>query len=314
MKLKLMTRNIEKLKDTLGLISHLRKFVILKITPKELNVILVNTGSVNLEPQVWCKFNTSSLFESMEIQSMRDNTILMEINIDLLLQTLRNFDKANSEGLNIRLQRTDASGEQGTSTKNGRTASLALFYSNININSNIINHTFRIPVKILKEAQDFFQQPSHTEVGLIVRLPNEFVTIFKRLEKFKKTSFNDIVSIQASNRDVGSLRFVLEEDGKFKVTVSWNSKLEFHKPISTDADTIRESLKNVDTMILESSFGSEVLNINVKLKDWQLASKIVGRCRTVVLCIEPGNCSLHCLLDETDDVELVYFINGVRSL
>lgn len=314
MKLKLMTRNIEKLKDTLGLISHLRKFVILKITPKELNVILVNTGSVNLEPQVWCKFNTSSLFESMEIQSMRDNTILMEINIDLLLQTLRNFDKANSEGLNIRLQRTDASGEQGTSTKNGRTASLALFYSNININSNIINHTFRIPVKILKEAQDFFQQPSHTEVGLIVRLPNEFVTIFKRLEKFKKTSFNDIVSIQASNRDVGSLRFVLEEDGKFKVTVSWNSKLEFHKPISTDADTIRESLKNVDTMILESSFGSEVLNINVKLKDWQLASKIVGRCRTVVLCIEPGNCSLHCLLDETDDVELVYFINGVRSV
>lgn len=314
MKLKLMTRNIEKLKDTLSLISHLRKFVILKITPKELNVILVNTGSVNLEPQVWCKFNTSSLFESMEIQSMRDNTILMEINIDLLLQTLRNFDKANSEGLNIRLQRTDASGEQGTSTKNGRTASLALFYSNININSNIINHTFRIPVKILKEAQDFFQQPSHTEVGLIVRLPNEFVTIFKRLEKFKKTSFNDIVSIQASNRDVGSLRFVLEEDGKFKVTVSWNSKLEFHKPISTDADTIRESLKNVDTMILESSFGSEVLNINVKLKDWQLASKIVGRCRTVVLCIEPGNCSLHCLLDETDDVELVYFINGVRSL
>lgn len=314
MKLKLMTRNIEKLKDTLGLISHLRKFVILKITPKELNVILVNTGSVNLEPQVWCKFNTSSLFESMEIQSMRNNTILMEINVDLLLQTLRNFDKANSEGLNIRLQRTDASGEQGTSTKNGRTASLALFYSNININSNIINHTFRIPVKILKEAQDFFQQPSHTEVGLIVRLPNEFVTIFKRLEKFKKTSFNDIVSIQASNRDVGSLRFVLEEDGKFKVTVSWNSKLEFHKPISTDADTIRESLRNVDTMILESSFGSEVLNINVKLKDWQLASKIVGRCRTVVLCIEPGNCSLHCLLDETDDVELVYFINGVRSV
>ena len=316
MKLKLMTKNIEKLKDTLALISHLRKFVILKITPKELNVILVNSGSVKLEPQVWCKFSTSSLFESMEIQSMRDNTILMEINIDLLLQTLRNFDKANSEGLNIRLQRTDASGEQGTSTKNGRTASLALFYSNINVNSNVINHTFRIPVKILKEAQDYFQEPSHTDVGLIVRLPSEFITIFKRLEKFKKTSFNDIVSIQASNRDVGSLQFVLEDDGKFKVTVSWKAKLEFHKPIATDADTIRESLKNVDTLILENSdlVSPEVVNLSVKLKDWQLASKIVGRCKTVILCIGHRNCSLHCLLDETEDVELVYFINGIRSV
>ncbi|KAG5421625.1 MEC3 [Candida metapsilosis] len=316
MKLKLMTRNIEKLKDTLALISHLRKFVILKITPKELNVISVNSGSVKSEPQVWCKFSTSSLFESMEIQSMRDNTISMEINIDLLLQTLRNFDKANSEGLNIRLQRTDASGEQGTSTKNGRTASLALFYSNINVNSNVINHTFRIPVKILKEAQDYFQEPSHTDVGLIVRLPSEFITIFKRLEKFKKTSFNDIVSIQASNRDVGSLQFVLEDDGKFKVTVSWKTKLEFHKPIATDADTIRESLKNVDTMISENSdlVSPEVVNLSVKLKDWQSASKIVGRCKTVILCIGHRNCSLHCLLDETEDVELVYFINGIRSV
>lgn len=317
MKLKLMTRNIEKLKDTLALISHLRKFIILKITSKELSVILVNTGSANLEPQVWCKFTTSSLFESMEIQSMRDNTILMEINIDLLLQTLRNFDKANSEGLNIRLQRTDASGEQGTSTKNGRTASLALFYSNINVNSNVINHTFRIPVKILKEAQDFFQEPSHSDVGLIVRLPNEFIAIFKRLEKFKKTTFNDIVAIQANNRDTGSLRFVLEEDGKFKVTVGWNTKLEFHKPISNDAETIRESLRNVDTMMLDHSElegTPEVVNISVKLKDWQLASKIVGRCKTVILCIGHRNCSLHCLLDETEDVELVYFINGVRNL
>ena len=84
----------------------------------------------------------------------------MEINIDLLVQTLKNFDKANSEGLNIRLQRTDTSGAKGTSTTTGRTASLALFYSNLNINANVVNHTFRIPVKILRDAQDMLHEPA----------------------------------------------------------------------------------------------------------------------------------------------------------
>ncbi|EDK43697.1 conserved hypothetical protein [Lodderomyces elongisporus NRRL YB-4239] len=337
MKLKFMTRNTEKLKETLLLISHLRKFVILKFTPEELCVILVNGGSANLEPQVWCKFPTARHFELMEIQSMRENTILMEINIDLLLQTLKNFDKANSEGLNIRLQRTDTTGEQGVATKSGRTASLALFYSNININSNVVNHTFRIPVKILREAQDLLREPLHTDHGLIMRLPNEFVTMFKRLDKFKKTAFNDRVVIQASKRDGGLLRFVLEEDGKFKVTVAWNNKLEVHRPTNTDTDySVRESLyKNGNLHLLNTENGKEAthhdyndnyeeeeededslgeVEICVKLKDWQLASKIVGRCRTVLLYIAPQKCSLHCLLDDTDDVELIYFINGVRNL
>ena len=120
-------KSSEKLKETLSLISHVRKFVVLKFTPSELSVILINGQAVKLEPQVWCKLPVSELFQSCEIQSVRDNTILMEINIDLLVQTLKNFDKANSEGLNIRLQRTDTSGAKGTSTTTGRTASLALF-------------------------------------------------------------------------------------------------------------------------------------------------------------------------------------------
>ncbi|KAI5966406.1 MEC3 [Candida pseudojiufengensis] len=308
-----MTRNIEKLKDALSLISNLRKFVILKFTSEVLNVISVNGGSVSSEPQVWCKIPISRLFETIEIQSMRDNTISMEINVDLLLQTLKNFDKANSEGLNIRLQRNETSGEPGAVAKSGRTASLALFYSNININSNIINHTFRIPVKILREAQDMLSEPTHSDMGLIMRLPNEFITMFKRLDKFRKTQ-NDTVLIQASKSK--GLSFVLEEEGKFKVTISWNNKLEVHKPNNSDADSLRESLRTAEGLSDASQVNTDVypddIESNVKLKDWQSASKIVGRCKTVILYIAERECSLHCLLDETEDVELVYFINSVR--
>ncbi|KAI5953687.1 MEC3 [Candida jiufengensis] len=281
-----MTRNIEKLKDTLSLISHLRKFVILKFTPDVLSVISVNGGSVQSEPQ---------------------------INIDLLLQTLKNFDKANSEGLNIRLQRTETNGEAGAAAKTGRTASLALFYSNLNINSNVINHTFRIPVKILREAQDILHEPTHSDIGLIMRLPNEFISMFKRLDKFKKTQ-NDTVLIQASMND--GLSFILEEEGKFKVTLSWNNKLEVHKPNNPDAESLRESLRNSQGMTNNTQDNNDAfpneLDSNVKLRDWQSASKLVGRCKTVILYIAERECSLHCLLDETEDVEMVYFINSVR--
>ncbi|KAI3406310.2 MEC3 [Candida oxycetoniae] len=316
MKLKLMTRSTEKLKETLLLITHLRKFVILKFSPEELSIISVNGGSINSEPQVWCKLPAHSHFEVVDVQSMRDNIISMEINIDLLLQTLRNFDKANSEGLNIRLQRTDTSGEPSTATKNGRTASLALFYSNTNVNCNIINHTFRIPVKILREAQEILNEPVHRDHGLIMRLPSQFVTMFKRLEKFKRTNFNDRMVIQASRSNGGSLRFILEEDGKFKVTISWNDQLEVHKTTSSNADSMRESLHNgnVHSDDESSADNLEELELGVKLKDWQQASRIVGRCRTVILYIAQRQCSLHCLLDDTDDVELIYFINGVRSI
>ncbi len=316
MKLKLMTKSSEKLKETLSLISHVRKFVVLKFTPSELSVILINGQAVKLEPQVWCKLPVSELFQGCEIQSVRDNTILMEINIDLLVQTLKNFDKANSEGLNIRLQRTDTSGAKGTSTTTGRTASLALFYSNLNINANVVNHTFRIPVKILRDAQDMLHEPTHSDLGLIMRLPNEFVTMFKRLEKFKKVPSSESVTIRASRRNGGFLGFILEESGKFKVTISWNDKLEVHKPTTTENDSLRETLRNGPSQLGENEedITSDIdeIEVNVKLKDWQLASKIVGRCRTVILYIGERECSLHCLLDDTDDVEIVYFITGSR--
>ncbi|RLV95636.1 DNA damage checkpoint control protein MEC3 [Spathaspora sp. JA1] len=326
MKLKLKTKNTETLKTTLSLISQLRKYVILKFTPQQLSVISINGISPNQEPQVWCKFKTSSLFDEMEISSLNENTILLEINVDLLLQTLRNFDRANSDGLFIRLQRKDATGAQGTNISNGRTASLALFYSNVNINANVVNHTFKIPVKILKNNNSDmtrFQEPGHSNVGMIIRLPNEFVSMFKRLEKFRKgSSSNETVTIRASKKNQGFLGFVLEEEGKFKVTISWNGKLEIMslptEAATNDPDSLIEVINNAhhsqaqDNLRVRDSHNDDEVEITVKLKDWHQASKIVGTCHTVILLICERDCVLHCFLDDSDDADIVYYINGLR--
>ncbi|CAI5757724.1 unnamed protein product [Candida verbasci] len=316
MKLKLTIKDTEKLKDSLQLISSARKFVVLKFTPKELCIISINDQVINQEPQIWIKFPADSLFESIEVQSLRENTISMELNIDLLLQTLKNFKKANSEGLNIRLQRTDTSGQQGVNSKNGRTASLALFYSNMNINSNTLNHTFRIPVKILRENQNLLQEPYHSQNSLIMRLPREFVTMFKRLEKFKKASGNDIVTIRASRTGNGFLGFILQEENKFRVTISWNNRLEVHKSTNNEPESVRETLKNINSSQMESSEEESVdeVQLTLKLNHWQQASKIVGGCEIVILYINDNECSFHCLFDDTGEVEILYFVNGIRVI
>lgn len=253
-----------------------------------------------------------AIFNEIEIQSLRDNVILLEINIELLLQTLRNFDKANSQDLSIRLQRKESSA--GSSSGGSRTASLALYYSDVNMNANTINHTFRIPVKILKGSTEILQEPELPNVDLMMRLPNEFSSTYKRLDKFKKTLPGDLVTIKASRRNGGYLGFVLREEGKFKVTVRWNEKLDIHKPqAGLDSDSIRAAALNEQNDEVDEDDESEDMEITVKLKDWRMAAKIVSTCKTIIfLMCHNEACVIHCLLDDSDDVEMIYYICGVK--
>lgn len=311
MKLKLRTRSTETLRSTLSLISPLRKYVVLRFTPSQLLVILVDGSAVVQEPQVWCKLPLAGLFDLVEILSLREDTILLEINVELLLQTLRNFDRANSDGLNIRLQRKDSSGANGSSTSSGRTASLALYYASVNANTNTINHTFRIPVKILKNLQDalHLREPEIADVDLMVKLPSEFSATYRRLEKFKKASSNDLVTIRASRRRGGFLGFVLEEEGKYNVTIGWNDKLEVRRARNQEG-----LLPQAQDGVVDEEDESEDKEITVKLRDWKMALKIVATCKTVILLLTHQEaCVLHCLLDEQDEVEVIYYISAVRE-
>ncbi|EGV59972.1 mitosis entry checkpoint [Yamadazyma tenuis] len=319
MKLKLLSRDSSGLLNTLSLISSSRKFVVLRFTPTMLVVISVSDGSVSQEPQIWCKLKMQSLFEQVELVSINDNTISLELNCELLLQTLRHFERANSDGLNLRLQRKPDGGDDHGAKS--RAASLALFYSHVNDNGNSINHTFKIPVKILKSNHEsmVLKEPELPTVDLIMPLPKEFVSTYKRLDKFRRTSNNEIVTIKCTRRGGGFLGFLLVEEGKYKVTISLNEKLDIRKPPASESQ--EDSLVNTAMFdvrdpndYVDEQDENEDKTIHVRLRDWKMASKIVASCKVVILLlVDREVCVLHCLLDDSESVEIIYYISGIRS-
>lgn len=305
MKLKLQARNTETIRTTLSLVSLLRKFVVLRFTPEKLIVILVHPTAMVPEPQAWCKLNVKSVFDSIEIQSLHENVILLEVNIDLFLQTLRNYDKASSDILNIRLQKKDSNGEEGSSGSSGRNASLALFYTNTSVGMRPVNHTFKIPVKILKSAGQEYVEPQILDVDLMLKLPQHFSGAFRRLDKFDS---NQLVKIQAQGKDGGSIRFIVDQENKIKVIIRWNSKLEIYNPADIgEGESLRLTIDH-------SQLGqNEEHDILVHIKDLTMASKIVSTCQNVIFLMSLNRaCVVHGLLKDSDDVEVVYYIMAAR--
>lgn len=318
MKLKLVALNTDLLKTCLSLVNPVRKSVIIKFSPHELVIALAASSNIlGAEPQLWCRLKITSVFDHIEIQSLRENTILLEINCDLLLQTLRDFNKANLDGLNIRLQRKESTGEavQGVST--GRAASLALFYSNVNANSNTINHIFRIPVRILKSSMNtgILEEPRLPHIEVIARVPRTFLAVFKRLDKFKKILGNEHLVIRASIYGNEQLDFIIAEEGKYRVTITWRDKILVFKP-QFDATHLgqkrhRELLPHLLLLNENEQASHEIV---VRLCDWQTASRIVNTCHTVSLVLSQTDCVFECFLDDTEDATVVYYIRGIRSL
>ncbi|WPK26982.1 hypothetical protein PUMCH_004353 [Australozyma saopauloensis] len=300
MKLKLQTQSTETLRKCFSQINSLRKFVVLRFSPDELLAVLADESSVIQEPQVWCKFPMYSIFSDVEVISQRDNVILLEINIELFLQTLRNFDKANSRDFNIRLQRKEGAGRS-------RAAYLALSYSETT--NSTINHTFRVPVKILK-SNVLAKVPELPHVDIMMKLPPEFAATFRRLEKFRNKMSQDRVTIRASRENGGSLQFLLEEVDNYKVAITWKAKLEIEQK-QPESDSLRAVQANAP---VNERSPDEPVEVTVTLRDWRLAQKIVSNCKTIIFLMCQNNaCVIHCLLDDAEEVEVMYYVSGIRS-
>lgn len=307
MKLKLRTQSTDLLNTCLSQISYVRKYVTLRFTPQQLCAILVNSSAVALEPQIWCKFPMHSLFYDVEILSLRDNVIMLEINIEQFLQAIRNFNKASLTDLSLRLQRKEGKASL-------RAAYLTLYYSDVSANSSTINRTFRLPVRITKDAGDVLKEPELPRIDLMMKLPRDFSAVYKRLDKFRNSTAQDQVSVQASRRQGGYVRFVLLEADTHKTTIKWNDKLDVLKPAGTvDTDSLHAGLQELSRPVDEND-ASEDCEVSVRLHDWRMAAKIVSTCKTVIMlmCHETA-CVIHCLLDDMEDVEVVYYISGVRG-
>lgn len=308
MKLKLRTRDIEKFITVLSSINNIKKTYFFNFNSEKL---LISHEKDRLDEglRIWCKLELKSVFFDFEVVSLCNNQILLEINIDLFLQALKNFDNENSEELCIRLQK-DGKTEAKRFGGKSRLGMLVFNYNSMSLNNNIITHSFKIPVRIVRIAdhESLLAQPSIPKTDLLLRLPNNFSQTYKRLENFRKISAVEFVTIKASKEKQGFLGFVIESESNFKVTIIWNGSLEVR-------DNGSEPNTNTDFLIAgENDLPSHesLKEITVRLRDWQLSSKIFSTCKTILFMLNAKECILHCLLDESDDNEILCYIKGVQ--
>ncbi|AOA63970.1 DNA damage and meiotic pachytene checkpoint protein [Komagataella phaffii CBS 7435] len=292
MKLKLCVSNTDVLLSTLSAIQPLRKLCVLRFTPVHLCIISMALN----EPQAWCKIS-QEVFPLYEVESIRDNVLCVETNIDPLINALRNFDKSNSDGLSIRLQRRPVANEGPESSKKNRSmAVLSLIYTEHVSMASSRSYSFKIPVKVLKaEIDQGIVEPQLTHAEVLMKLDRDILPLFRRIERYKRSGY---ICVTGTNR--GRLELSIEEDSR-KVQLSWK---EFLQVQQLEGETQQQSQFSTQDQDMPHS-------VQIKLKDWRLGAKLTELCYKVVMIISENHALvLHCILNEDETAEVTYYIGG----
>lgn len=258
----------------------LRKECVLRFTPKYLHII---SASKN-EPQIWAKIPKET-FELYEVESIRDNIISLELNIEQLYQVLRNFEKSNSDQLAIRLQKT-------TNDHGKDYTRLALFFHDSLSASSTINHTFSIPVKLLRKDKDErLCEPEFTAIDLLMKLPTDIQFLFKRIERYKSLNLINIIG-----------------------TVNGQLSVKIEKGVDSNVEIIWNELLQVNELPSSSEHTQDTFNAKVKLKYWNIASKFIEISKSILLIIcQDEAVILQSFIDDSESCEIIYVINGIKD-
>lgn len=214
--------------------------------------------------------------------------ILLEINIEPLYQVLKNYEKSNSDGISIRLQKKSS----GSGSK--ALATLSIFYNEHISVTSLVSHTFRIPIRLLKkESDERIVEPSLANIDLFMTLRREIIPLFRRIDRYKKSEYLNITGTRN-----GYLGLTIKEELR-KITISWREKLD----------------TQTDQELSEERDDDDPINVIVKLKDWKLGAKLCELSEKVTLILgEMELLVLHCNLDDEANCEIVYFIGSVHNL
>lgn len=251
-------------------------------------MILCSSG----EPQAFCKLS-SEIFDEYEVESARD-AISFELDIEAFLKTLRDFEKSRAEAMYIRLQRKLANDLGSDNSTKGKIlkklATLALTYTQNFENYTAANMTHKLPISLITQERDLrLQEPDVGEVDLFLRLPLTVSVLFKRIERFRTSR---LVTVCGDHE--GHLSLLVAQDS-LKVGLTLNEKLLVQEEGGDDPQDKKEQVC-----------------VNVKLKDWRLGGRLCEACENVVLVFcEPRMLVLHCFMDDSDDVEIMYYMAGV---
>lgn len=237
------------------------------------------------QPQVWCKLS-SDIFDVYEVESLRDNTISLEMNVEQLYQVLKQFERSNADQIAIRLQKKETNAGR-------RAANIGVYFSDTVDVTSRVDHHFEIPVRLLrKESDDRIREPELVKVDVMMRLPEDIHGLFKRVERYKSAG---LIKVRGSS--LGKLSLHIEDDSNVNLSVSWNELLEV-----TGRDEDGSQLDDVEH------------EVTVKMNDWKMGSRICEVCKTMILIISSDEAMvLHCTLDEDETCEIIYFVGAVMQ-
>lgn len=306
MRLRLAIDNPAALRKPLALLLALRKLCVFRFSKNALTII---SSALN-EPQVWTKLD-ESIFQMFEVESARDNVIPFEINIDPLYEVLKNYEKSTvTSNLSIRLQRKPPT-EESNGARNKAAASLALFYTEQVSMSSVVNHSFNIPVRLLRmESDQRIQEPSIDTMSMAMKLPAKLGPLFKRIERYKMSE-----SIKIIGNRLGQLQFVIDE-GERRVEIQWKEPLE----VSMGDELTQDSVSGHGTPATSSgasaprssSRGEDLTPIvlKTKLRYWKIGCRLIELCEAMSLIIHSSGCILHCYIDPEQKCDITYYMGG----
>ncbi|ODV71357.1 Mec3p CYBJADRAFT_175097 [Cyberlindnera jadinii NRRL Y-1542] len=260
MKLKVRTTSVDRLKNSIVPIVSLRKHAILRFTPQGLNVI----SSEFNETTVWCTL-AAEIFDIYEVESLRDNTITIELNIEHLLLVLRQYEKSNADKITIRLHRKEATGGGSTTRASKLNLLLNVFFINtISLMSTTpVEHTYSIPVTMLKKERDAkIVEPHLDNIDVMMKLPRDIGLLFKRIERYKYSDKLNVIGTSA-----GQLSLNINVENSMDLTISWNQELEVRE-LDTEEHTSASQMDD------EEEAGESKYEIQVKMKDWKLGARL----------------------------------------
>ncbi|KAG0673874.1 hypothetical protein C6P40_003017 [Pichia californica] len=329
MKLSLRINDIKTariIRQVLGFILTVRKDCILKFTQNEMNIISFDVN--NSSPLFWSSIGQIN-FDRYDVIA-KDDTIVLDINIETLFHIMKNYEKAASVAgeMNIKLQRGQ---ELQDKTSKTRPIYMVISYIEEITETQEISHLFSIPVSLSRANRgNRLNQPEIVNFSLILDLNCTLISFFQRVERYKAV---DNINIVANK--YGELKIEFENNVR-KTSIKWKGRLDTYTrsdmkkvqkvPLTDsissinnnsnnnngsnkeyDGNTSSESDDNEDNEELEMF---NEITVNVKSKWWNLSSKIIEVCDTLQMIIWDQGCVFSCNINDEPSCTLLYVVPG----
>lgn len=328
MKLAVKINEVRSLRQILGFVLSIRKHCVLKFSSAEgLEIISIDREG----PIVWGKLSKINFIRYDVIA--KDDLIVLELNAEPIYQIVKNYEKSPVvSDLAIRLQRGDTNNDNGNKRK---PVFLGLSYNEDLTMTQEIFHSFSIPVSLIRGRNaGKFLPPDIAGVELSVDMNQTLVPFFMRVERYKAVDNINVVL-----NKLGELKIEFQDEAK-KISLKWKSLLEVWIP--EDLDTQNKVIdldsafsEDTNSNVAEKAATDHALNqrinpthtgynndrerdldmikeitVRVKLKWWNLASKLLSQSENLNMHIHAAGCLFNCSLEDEHSNNILYYLPG----